>query len=108
MSGNIKGLQRIGEVPLYRTDDLVRHAVSLQKTIDADDQPVRIHPETAYRLGMQNDAYVTVQQAGVKLQMPMVQDEAVAKDCVWIAAGIQAASPLGSAMGQVELSRTLI
>ena len=103
-----KGLQRIGEVPLYRTDDLVRHAPSLQQTVDADDQPVRIHPDTAYRLGMENDAYVTVKQAGAKVQLPLVLDSRVAEDCVWLASGTQASSQLGAAMGTVELSRTLL
>lgn len=99
-------LTRIGEVPIYAVDAIVRRAQPLQETqtlMEGDVNEVRIHPETAARLKLQEGAAVSVKQAGsAAITLPLKLDARIAKDAAWIAGGIQATSELGALYNDVE------
>ncbi|MCC5858162.1 MAG: NADH-quinone oxidoreductase subunit G [Ectothiorhodospiraceae bacterium] len=97
------GLERVGLLPLYGTDPLVRRAGSLQQTRQARDRSVRISPATAERLQLAGADAVEVIQGDQHVRMPLVVDEGMADDAVWVPAGIRETAALGPAFGPVEL-----
>ncbi len=102
-----KQISRIGEIPIYATDSLVRRALPLQKAqinVQGECDVVRLHPETAYRLGLQAGDTVCVKQAG-EVTLPLVLDECVAVDAAWIPGGIAATVGLGDLFGEIEILR---
>jgi len=106
---NNKQLSRIGEVPIYAVDSLVRRSEVLQETqaiMEGNVNVVRLHPSTAHELGLQPEAMVRVSQphAG-EASLPIVIDERIAKNAAWIPAGITATDKLGNLMGSVELTK---
>ncbi len=94
-------LERIGDVPLYATDALVRRAASLQATADSADAVVRINAAEASRLGLNALAQVTQGEAVAVL--PVVIDARVPDGAVSIAAARPGSATLGAAFGHVEV-----
>lgn len=100
-------LTRIGEVPIYAVDSLVRHAQPLQETqavMEGDVDVVRLHPATAKKMNLPDGSRVRVKQQGRTVDLPLVWDTRVAEDAAWIAGGIPAAAGLGELFGDVEIS----
>ena len=99
------GLMRIGDVPLYAVDSLVRRASALQQTQDADQAYVRINPQLAQNHGLFESARVKVKQADAQAEMELKIDDSIPDQCVWIPAGLQASAALGDLFGSVELEK---
>ncbi|MEZ5581722.1 MAG: molybdopterin-dependent oxidoreductase [Candidatus Competibacteraceae bacterium] len=78
----VSGLLRVGDVPIYSVDPLVRRARSLQKTPLAGRAEIRLHPETARELGLENAEQACVRQNGGEIILPLVLDTAIAPGCV--------------------------
>lgn len=101
------GLRRIGEIPIYRGDSIVRRAKSLQATqliLEKNIHTARLHPATAKQLGLKEGMHATVKQQETRLQLPVVFDERVPENAVYIAGGIAAAVGLGELFGVVEIT----
>jgi NADH-quinone oxidoreductase subunit G len=97
------GLLRVGDVPIYAVDPLVRRARSLQASPLARPAEVRLHPDVASELGVAGREQVQVRQNGVAVDLPLVLDESVPKGCAWIPAGLSASVALGPAVGPVAI-----
>jgi NADH-quinone oxidoreductase subunit G len=82
-------LVRIADVPIYAVDAIVRHAWSLQQTPLAEPAQIKINTEVAKKLGLHNMAQVEIRQNGSAVTLPLVLDETIPNDCVWVAAGLQ-------------------
>ena len=105
-SSPVGGLERVGDVPLYAVDALVRRAPALQAMADAADASVRINAKEAVRLGLDAvdpDAGVQVTQAGGTAVLPLVIDARVPDGVAWIPAARPASAALGASFGSVEL-----
>lgn len=77
-------LVRIGEIPIYATDSLVRRAKALQETqkiIEGELAVARVHPLTAKKLG----AEIRVGQTS----LPVVSDARVPEGGVFVPGGIE-------------------
>lgn len=102
-------LTRIGEIPIYAVDSLVRRATPLQeaqKIMEGDIEVARIHPETAHQLNLQQGDIVKIKQSQAnEISMPILFDQRVAKEAVWIAGGIAATSNLGDLFGPIEVHK---
>jgi NADH-quinone oxidoreductase subunit G len=98
------GLQRIGDVPLYQADNLVRRAESLQQTKDAGVVGASLNPATALELGLSAGDKVKVTQTG-SLQLPLVLDERVPLNCVRVVAAHPATVALGASFGPISVER---
>jgi len=97
-------LQRIGDVPLYAIDALVRRAVALQKTNDAKQDCARMNSHQANQSGVADAEKVKVIQ-GAHSYMSLVIDESIPDGCVWISAAQENSLMLGDVFGPIELEK---
>ncbi len=107
LPGANKKISRIGDIPLYAIDSIVRHAVPLQKMQDLMDPnllSVRMHPETAGALGLQEGEIVRIRQQASEIELPLLFDRRIALESAWIAGGIAVTAGLGELFGEVEIS----
>jgi len=104
---NIKseGLQRIGEVPQYQADLIVRRAPSLQKTKYNLQPKARIHPKMMTKLGLAEGDRVLVRQGGGSAVLTVRADTHVAMGCVRIQAANKLTASLGELMGDVTVEK---
>jgi NADH-quinone oxidoreductase subunit G len=96
-------LMRIGEVPIYAGDSLVRRSQPLQETqtiMEGRLACVRIHPNTAKRYDLQDNQVVRVKQGHESTQLQLSIDNRVAEDAAWIAGGV---AELGDLIGEIEI-----
>lgn len=101
-------LTRIGEIPIYAVDGLVRRSQPLQETqplMEGEFAMLRIHPETAKKLNLQSTDIVAIKQHGNDIQLGLTLDERVSKDAVWLAGGISVTSGLGDLFGEIEIHK---
>ncbi len=98
------GLIRVGEVPIYASDALVRRASALQSTPDHVDASVRLAPAVAMTLGLDDGARVSVTQGDSQITLPLVVDASVAEGTAWIPAGVPGSSR-GPAFGPVTIDK---
>jgi NADH-quinone oxidoreductase subunit G len=100
------GLTRIGGVPAYAVDPLVRRAPALQQTPDAQDGArVYIAAADAERLGLVGAERATVRQGEQRAELPLSVYDGVPEGCVWVPAGIEATAGLGPSFGPVVLEK---
>jgi NADH-quinone oxidoreductase subunit G len=99
------GLQRIGDVPLYAIDTLVRRSAPLQNTKDAKQDCARMSSKQAKQSGVSGAEKVKVNQGSAYAYMPLVIDEDIPDGCVWISAAMQTSSTLGATFGSIELEK---
>ncbi len=94
-------LVRAGEWPLYRNDAIVRHASALQISGSAETACIRVHSETAERLTLGEMA--TVSQGDIEVTLPLIRDDRIAKDTVWVANAMLETVDLGQAFGAITV-----
>lgn len=101
-------LVRIGEVPSYSLDSLVRRASALQTTqavVEGGLASVRLNPETAKQLQCSLGQAVTVIQNEQRVLLPVVYDERVPPRAVYIVNGLAATSGLSELFGAIQIMR---
>lgn len=96
-------LVRVGEWPLYRCDAIVRSALALQNCAAAEIACIRVHPETASRLKL--DEVATVSQGDIEITLPLKRDERVAPDVVWVANAMPETADLGHSFAAIVIKR---
>jgi NADH-quinone oxidoreductase subunit G len=77
-------LTRIAQVPIYRTDAVVRRAAALQSTPLAAGPQVVLHPADALARGLAAGARAVVASGQVRVELPVAIDVAVPHGCVRI------------------------
>ena len=99
------GLQRIGEVPQYESDPLVRRAASLQKTKYNTQPMARMRAEQMTALGLvEGDTVLATQDKGsAVLQVSL--DNHVAMGCVRVTASHEGSIGLGDLMGDIAIEK---
>lgn len=106
LSGAAEGtLQRIGDVPIYAVDGLVRRAEALQRTKDAIGFGVSLNPAEAQRLGVAEGDKVSVKQADNQVQAAVVLDRLIPEGCARIPAALEGSEVLGASCGPVTLEK---
>lgn len=94
-------LVRIGEWPLYRVDAIVRNSPELQRCASSESACVRIHPKTADRLKLGEIA--TVSQGDIEITLPLIRDERIAVDAVWVANAMPETVDLGFSFAAITI-----
>jgi NADH-quinone oxidoreductase subunit G len=105
VSSSYKGLCRVGDVPIYATDALVRHADSLQKTNDAIGAEIRISENEAKAAGLEDGCEALVIQDENRAQLAVIIDPCVPDGCVWIPSALPGTETLGGQFGEVTLEK---
>ena len=98
-------LVRIGDVPIYAQDPLVRRASALQQTKDAAKASIRINPAVAARVGLGQGDRATLMQDGGRTVLPVEIDKSLPEGCVRIPSGLDGTEKLGGQFGPVTLEK---
>lgn len=102
------GLSRIGEIPIYAIDSLVRRSKPLQETqaiMEGDVTRLRLHPETAKQLKLKDGDTVLAKQHGGQAKLTVLIDPRIAENAAWIAGGIPETSTLSDLFGTVTVEK---
>jgi len=100
-----KGHWRIGPVPIYAVDGLVRRAQALQSSPLATRFGVWLSPVDASDLGLAAGDRVEVRQEGGAAQAELGIDPRLPAGCVHIPAGVPGSEGLGDQIGAVTVSK---
>ena len=99
------GLMRIGDVPIYAVDPVVRRAEALQATKAAAQGSVRLNRSTLQRAGLADGDRAGVGQNGRRAVLPVEVDDSVPDGCVRIQSGVAGSDTLGGQFGEVTLEK---
>jgi NADH-quinone oxidoreductase subunit G len=99
------GLQRIGEVPIYAADAIVRRARSLQATRDGAAPAAWMNRAVFEQLGLREGDSVRVRQDGGEALLPAAVDERLPAGCLRIAAARPETAGLGALFGPISAER---
>ncbi|AZV94718.1 NADH dehydrogenase subunit G [Kerstersia gyiorum] len=98
-------LERLAELPIFRTDAIVRRAESLQEAAASRAPKARMNAATLERLGLEEGAKVRVRSAHGEAELTAARDDKVADGAVRVAAGFEQTAALGSAFGAISVER---
>jgi len=98
-------LERIGGVPPYATDRLARRARALQMTPDAWINGLRLHPDTAASLGLEEGVSAVINQGEGNLTLPVMFDHQVPTGCVWLPTAVPGSERLGEGFAAVTVEK---
>jgi NADH-quinone oxidoreductase subunit G len=99
------GIERVGPVPPYAVDPLVRRSEPLQATADALAALARLPASLAARLGVVAGDRVTVAQGEGQSVFAVQVDDRVPDACVWLPAGVPGTEVLGAAFGELAVGK---
>jgi NADH-quinone oxidoreductase subunit G len=98
-------LYRVGNIPIYSTDSLVRHAHALQMAqpvLEGNVSEVRVNAKLAAQLQKLDGDRVKVKQDQNTLSLPLKIDHRMADGAVYVAGGIVETSGLGDLFGEIR------
>ena len=98
-------LERVADVPIYRSDAIVRRAEALQAHVASRAPMARLNSRTLAALGLAAGQTVRVSSGQGSVDMEVAQDEAVADNAVRVAAAFAETAVLGGAYGQLSVER---
>ncbi|HWI15307.1 MAG TPA: molybdopterin-dependent oxidoreductase, partial [Burkholderiales bacterium] len=99
------GLERIGEVPIYSADAIVRRSPPLQMTRDAAPPVAWMNRSTAQTLGLRDGDFVRVRQGNGAAVVAYAVDDRVPANCIRLAAARPETAELGPMFGAVSAER---
>ncbi|MBV6273860.1 NADH-quinone oxidoreductase subunit NuoG [Alcaligenaceae bacterium CGII-47] len=99
------GLERVPEVPIYRTDALVRRAQPLQDHVNSAAPCVGMNAVTLKSLGLHDGEIVRVGGPQGTIELQAVLDAGVADRTLRIAAAFTQTAALGRGHGQLTVER---
>ncbi|MDO9025367.1 molybdopterin-dependent oxidoreductase, partial [Zwartia sp.] len=106
VSGSVvQGLQRVTDVPIYRTDAIVRRAPALQACAASKAPAARMHEQTLAELGLSNGASIRVKSQTGQASLVAEMDNTLPAGAVRISAAFEQTADLGSAFGQLQVER---
>ncbi len=109
MAATTPGIERIGEVPIYAGDALVRRAASLQKTADARNAGYAwLSSDVAASLSAADGMMVHVSSKSGGVTLPARVDAGLAAGCVRVAAAVNSSAGLGPMFGTVTIEKAAL
>ena len=100
-----RGMLGVAEFPLYAVDALVRRAIPLQETRDADVTCVTLSPEDGKRLKLAQGDKASLRRDGAKVTLPVRLDEGVLPGEAWLPAGLSVTAGLGPLVAGLEVEK---
>jgi len=101
-----EGLQRIGEVPIYQADLIVRRAESLQRTRDAAAPLAWMSGSLMAQLGLQVDEVIRLKQGEGEVRLPVAQDDSLPANCIRVASAHLSTAALGGMFDQITVEKS--
>ena len=98
-------LERVTDIPIYRTDAMVRRSDALQQTPASVLPTARLNTDTLNQLQLVDGDQVKVRSAQGEAILIVQLDDTVATNSVRIAAAFAETAALGSAFGQLTVER---
>ncbi len=99
------GLQRISYLPMYAVDSLVRRAVALQHTPDADVSALCLHSADASRLGLADGDRASVRQDGQAVELDVIVNDRIAEGAALVSMATEVTLELGAPFGTLKIKR---
>lgn len=99
------GMTRLGEVPIYQSDALVRRAYALQRTKDASAAQVAVSSATASALGVAEGDMVTVSQSAEVIELPVRIEAGLPDNVVRLPVASPLTKLLGPMFGDIQVRR---
>ena len=99
-----EALSRLGSVPMYATDPVVRRARALQETREAAFAGVALNASAAARLGLRPGASATLRQGDARITAAVVIDDRLPDACVAVPAGLPQSAALGPDIGPIRVT----
>ena len=99
------GVQRVGEVPIYQADPIVRRAESLQRTRDAAAPLAWMPGDLMDKLGIRAGDSVRLKQGEGEVQLPAARDDKLPANCVRVAGAHPLTAALGEMFGEIVVER---
>jgi NADH-quinone oxidoreductase subunit G len=99
------GLQRIGEVPIYQADAIVRRAVPLQQTRDAAQPVAAMNGALFSELGLRDGDQVKIIQGGGAAILTAVRDDKLPANCIRVPSAHPLTIELGGMFGAISAER---
>ncbi|MDH5572761.1 MAG: molybdopterin-dependent oxidoreductase, partial [Gammaproteobacteria bacterium] len=101
----LNALQRIGHLPIYAVDMLVRRAQPLQKTGDVISAGIYVNTATAAQANLVEAEKAMAIQGNYNVILPVIIDDAIPDNCVMIPAALVASTKLGPTYGSIEIKK---
>jgi NADH-quinone oxidoreductase subunit G len=101
-----EGLQRIGEVPIYQADLIVRRAESLQRTRDAAAPLAWMPGSLMTQLGLRTDEVIRLKQGEGEVRMPVAQDDSLPANCIRVVSAHPSTAALGGMFDQITVEKS--
>ncbi|MFU1914109.1 NADH-quinone oxidoreductase subunit NuoG [Bordetella avium] len=98
-------LERVADVPIYRSDAIVRRSEPLQEHLASRAPKARMNGRTLAALGLTAGVKVRVASAQGAVELETAQDDAVADNAVRVSAAFAQTAALGGAFGQISVER---
>ncbi len=95
--------QRIGGVPIYATDAIVRRAAPLQATPDAWNDTARLNPRMLAEHNLNTGSAVRLTQGEHSITLAVCSDARVPDGCVWYPTGLPGSTQLGAGFAHISL-----
>ena len=99
------GLQRVADVPIYFSDAIVRRALSLQQTADAQAPRAVLSNALASQLGVSDGSAVRVRQGKVSVTLLAAIDAGLPPNVVRVAAAHRSTAALGAMFGAIAVEK---
>lgn len=97
-------INRIGLLPIYAVDNVVRRSEALQQTEDAIPACVILNNKLAKENSIQDEDNIVVAQNGNKVKLRAYIEDSVPDNCVVIPQGVVGVERLGAAYSEITLS----
>lgn len=104
-AGNGLQLERVADVPIYRSDMIVRRSEPLQATPASQPPCAHLSAASLEKLGVADGEHVRISSAQGQITLPAKLDDTIAPGCVRVAAAFYETQALGSGFGQVTVER---
>jgi NADH-quinone oxidoreductase subunit G len=105
LASKLTGLERVTDVPIYRSDALVRRSAPLQATTASQTPRAHVASGTLASLGAQSGDPLRITSDQGQVTLVSVADDTVAAGCVRIATAFDETLALGSSFGQLTVER---
>jgi NADH-quinone oxidoreductase subunit G len=101
----VSGIQRIGDVPMYSIDSVVRRSTALQHTPDSFKGQARISSDLAEQIQLGVSGRIRVTQETATVEIEAIADDSVASQCVWLPIGVVETTALGNGFAAISVEK---